>query len=191
MIAAGIDDALTALRAPGTALPDFADYVPCKPGLYAIYADSSVWQTLMLGPPPDARPLYVGKAQDSLAARDLRTHFGDGRTGWSTVRRSLAALLREPLGLSARPRDLVKPNRFANYGLAPAHDARLTTWMHEHLRLAIWVTEQRASLGDIEGAILSEWRPPLNLKEVTTPWRTQVKAARVAMAVEAEDYAAR
>src|SRR5579859_3831532 len=68
--------------------------VPDRPGLYAIYGESRTWRELGLGAPPDGRPLYLGKAEDSLASRDLKTHFGDGRTGQSTVRRSFAALLR-------------------------------------------------------------------------------------------------
>jgi hypothetical protein len=64
--------------------------VPGRPGLYAIYGGATTWNELGLGEPPDGRPLYIGKAEDSLVTRDLKTHFGDGRTGQSTVRRSFA-----------------------------------------------------------------------------------------------------
>jgi len=112
-----VGDALRDLarKAP---LDQAAPRVPARPGLYAIYGDADTWQQLGLGDPPDERPLYVGKAEASLVARDLATHFGDGRTGSSTVRRSFAALLREPLRLTARPRNPERPERFANYGLA-------------------------------------------------------------------------
>jgi len=76
--------------------------VPAAPGLYAIYGNGDVWEELGLGDPPDGRPLYVGKAEDSLASRDLKTHLGNGRTGSSTVRRSFAALLRDS-GLQPAP----------------------------------------------------------------------------------------
>ena len=79
-----------------------ADSVPDRPGLYAIYGDAQTWSELGLGEPPDMHPLYVGKAEASLVTRDLRTHFSDGPTGQSTVRRSFAALLREELSLEAR-----------------------------------------------------------------------------------------
>jgi hypothetical protein len=82
--------------------------------------------------------LYVGKAEDSLASRDLKTHFGDGRTGQSTVRRSFAALLHDTLGLPGFPRNIDTPAYFSNYGLSASDDATLTTWMREHLRLAVW-----------------------------------------------------
>jgi hypothetical protein len=184
-----IDDVFDALAGPGIVLAGAEDQPPSAAGLYAIYGDQMVWKALRLGVPPDRRPLYVGKAEDSLAVRDLRTHFGDGRTGSSTVRRSFAALLREPLKLAAQPRNPEKPERFANYGLPPEHDARLTAWMRQHLRLAIWATDHRATLGGIEVAVLAAWRPPLNLKDVVTPWQAQVKVARAMMAAEARLHA--
>jgi hypothetical protein len=120
-----IGDVLDALAGPGIVLAGAEDHLPSTAGLYAIYGDQVAWKALGLGVPPDRRPLYVGKAEDSVAVRDLRTHFGDGRTGSSTVRRSFAALLREPLRLAAQPRNPEKPERFANYGLPPESDARL------------------------------------------------------------------
>lgn len=165
-------------------------HVPARAGLYAIYGDADTWQQLGLGDPPDERPLYVGKAEASLVTRDLATHFGDGRTGSSTVRRSFAALLREPLRLMARPRNSKRPERFANYGLAPEHDASLTAWMRESLELAVWPkpTECKLALAQIEVEILAQLLPPLNLKDVRTPWTAQVKAARAGMAEDARHW---
>jgi len=53
-------------------------YVPPRPGLYAIHGAAGVWRDLGLGDPPGDRPLYVGKAEDNLVSRDLKTHFGNG-----------------------------------------------------------------------------------------------------------------
>jgi hypothetical protein len=71
--------------------------VPRQPGLYAIHADADVWEQLGLALPPNPRPLYAGKAERSLAGRDINTHFVSGRTGSSTLRRVLAGLLAQPL----------------------------------------------------------------------------------------------
>ena len=92
-LASYVRDAMATLG-HGNALPLTAAVgaVPDRPGLYAIHASPQTWRELGLGDPPDGRPLYVGKAEDSLVTRDLKTHFGDGRTGHSTVRRSFAAL---------------------------------------------------------------------------------------------------
>lgn len=165
--------------------------VPGRPGLYAIYGDATTWSELELGAPPDGRPLYVGKAEDSLVTRDLKTHFGDGRTGQSTVRRSFAALLHDTLGLHGLPRNPAKPGYFSNYGLSAAHDGALTRWMKERLEIAVWgkPVDCAFSLGEIEGALLRELQPPLNLRDVVTPWTLQVKAARAVMAEEARGAA--
>jgi hypothetical protein len=165
--------------------------VPAGPGLYAVYGGAETWSELGLGDPPDDRPLYVGKAEDSLITRDVSTHFGNGRTGSSTVRRSLAALLREPLRLSALPRNPKRPERFANYGLSREHDERLTGWMRMNLELAVWPKRDdcQFSLLQAERVLLRQLLPPLNLKDVTTPWTAQVKAARAAMARDARAWA--
>ena len=91
-LASFVAQARSALERPGP-LAGAEDRVPGRPGLYAIYGDATTWEELGLGQPSDDRALYVGKAEDSLVSRDLKTHFGDGRTGQSTVRRSFAALL--------------------------------------------------------------------------------------------------
>lgn len=180
------DEARAALR-QGYPLSDAASTVPNRPGLYAIHAGVATWDELGLGDPPDGRPLYVGKAEDSLVARDIKTHFGDGRTGQSTVRRSFAALLHDALGLRGIPRNPAKPHHFANYGLSAAHDAALTRWMREHLELAAWPKPSTCefSLAEVEGALVLELEPPLNLQGVVTSWTARVKAARVVMANEA------
>ena len=163
--------------------------MPDVGGLYAIYGEARAWRELALGDPPDDRPLYVGKAEDSLIARDVKTHFVNGRTGSSTLRRSFAALLREPLDLRAQPRNPTKPERFANYGLAKGDDERLTTWMRGRLTLAVWTKQPGVALADVERAMLAAWKPPLNLKDVTTPWRGQVSTARKLMVADARRWA--
>ncbi|MEW6581907.1 MAG: GIY-YIG nuclease family protein [Actinomycetota bacterium] len=185
------DLAREALR-QGRPLSNAASAVPSCPGLYAIHADVATWAELGLGDPPDRRPLYVGKAEDSLLTRDVKTHFGDGRTGRSTVRRSFAALLHDALGLRGIPRNPAKPGYFANYGLSAAHDAALTRWMREHLELAVWPKPSTCEvpLADIEGALLLELEPPLNLLGVVTSWTARVKAARAVMKDEARAWMA-
>ena len=69
--------------------------VPDAAGLYAIYGSAETWKLLGLADPTHENPLYIGKAEVSLVSRDLETHFKSGRTGQSTLRRSVAALLRD------------------------------------------------------------------------------------------------
>jgi hypothetical protein len=156
--------------------------------LYAVHAAPAVWVELGLGKPPDDRPLYVGKSESSLVARDLRQHFGDGRTGSSTLRRSFAALLSDRLDLHAIPRNPSKPAYFSNYGLSPADDARLTAWMRAKLRLATWPSDADTHLATIELQVIRHWKPPLNLQGVTTPWSALMSARRASMATQARAW---
>lgn len=176
---------LGSLEDHGVSFNEFRASVAPAPGLYAVHGDSQAWERLGLATAGDGRPLYVGKAERSLAGRDVHTHFRSGRTGSSTLRRSLAALLRDPLDLRAQPRNPAPPGHFANYGLEPAGDERLTAWMCEHLRLATWTASVDLFLGDLETAVLAALQPPLNIDKVRTPWRAQVRAARKRMSEEA------
>ncbi len=190
-MSAEISVVLDALSQPRWAILDARDKLPKSLGLYAAHADKAIWEELGLGAAPDARPLYVGKAEESVVSRDVGTHFSNGRTGSSTLRRSFAALLRERLLLKGMPRNPKKPGYFANYGVSEADDRKLTEWMSRHLLLAAWGAPKGAILMPIEKAVMRAWLPPLNLKDVVTPWTAQVKAARTVMADQAREWARR
>lgn len=180
--------AKAALSTPGRQLDDPDLIARDGPGLYAIYGSREVWEALGLGPPPDARPLYVGKAEKSVVKRDVHQHFRTGKTGSSTVRRTLAAFLRVALGLRAQPRNPKKPAHFPSYSLEKTGDERLTQWMLANLRLALWLRPDQGELRLIEGELLEHWQPPLNGQGVKTPWSDQRSAARKLMADEARAW---
>jgi len=186
--------AVTALAGPPISIKAAVDgAVPDQPGLYAVYGAAHVWRLLGLGKPPDERPLYVGKAEDSLVSRDLKTHFASGTTGRSSLRRSLAALLAASgeLALVAMPRRAhdPEPAKWTHYALEAPGDRQLTDWMGACLRIAVWLAPAETVLRPVENAAISHWLPPLNLTGVPTPWTAQVKAARVEMAERAKAWA--
>jgi hypothetical protein len=184
------DAALMDLAGPASPLEAARSRVPEGPGLYAIHGDAHTWRELGLGHPADDRPLYVGKAEASLIARDLNTHFGRGRTGSSTVRRSVAALLRGTLGLTGVPRNPERPERPANFGLTDAHDRMLGEWMASRLSLATWSKPAECdSLLAVERVLLAHWKPPLNLRDNVSPWKADLLAARRRMADDARRWA--
>lgn len=183
-----LEAALGSLAGPLLAMADAERAVPSAPGIYAFHGDAKVWRQLGLGEPPDDRPLYVGKAERSLAARDVRTHFSTGKTGSSTLRRSLAGLLVDALELHGRPRNIENPEGFANFGLEPAGDERLTEWMFEHLRIGVWPSSDGVVLDEIETAVLARLLPPLNLDKVATRWRAQVRSGRRRLADQARAW---
>ncbi|MEZ7757069.1 hypothetical protein O5Y58_16255 [Microbacterium paraoxydans] len=185
-----VNDAIAALTGQRWSIVDAQDHVPPLPGLYAIYGHEQAWRDLSLDP-QSGRPLYIGKSEDSLVARELNGHFAANpahapRTGSSTVRRSFAALLRETLDLHAVPRNLVKPERFSNYALAGGGDARLTAWMHARLSIAVWAAPMQRTwaLNDVETLAIAAFTPPINISK--NPGKlTRLSRARAAMAAEA------
>lgn len=155
-----------------------------------MHGGASTWQALGLGAPPDERPLYVGKAERSLVARDLNTHFATGTTGRSSPRRSFAALLVDDLRLVAMPRQPANPEpRKWCHALEEPGDSRLTEWMRAHLKLAVWASPPGVNLATIEGAVMRACLPPLNLVGVTTPWTSEIRQARAALAEGAKEWA--
>lgn len=168
---------------------DATHLVPKAPGLYAFYGDEQAWSDVGLVPAFDDQPLYIGKAEKSLNGRDIGTHFATGKTGSSTVRRSLAALLAAKLDLVAVPRNLAKPDGSANYSLASASDDCLSEWMEERLVLATWVKPDGLVLDQVETAVLQRLRPPLNLDKVGEP-RDRLRRARAALATASRNWSA-
>jgi GIY-YIG catalytic domain-containing protein len=182
----------TLSQGPRLFMPEAVDGgVPDAAGLYAIYGDSGVWHTLGLENAPDGRPLYVGKSEDSLVLRDLNTHFATGETGWSSPRRSFAALLAGALELSAIPRRAAnpEPKKYSCYALEEPGDESLSSWMHEHLSLAVWASPPGVDLATVEVSVMRALKPPLNLSGVEQPWKKQVKEARKVLASEARRWA--
>ena len=169
----------TALSAPRHTLLEAAGNVP---GLYAIYGDPAGWLELGLGNPPPGAALYVGKTE--------AVPFRSVRTAQSPVRRSFAALLRDPLALRGIPRNQTKPERLSDFALSEEHDVMLTEWMDAHLETAVWTTPPEcAVLGEIEVAVLKRWSPPLNLRDNRSTWGALVSAAHKMMASDARTWA--
>lgn len=163
------------------------------PGLYAVYAKDVSRVRRELGPEVPVGEdglLYVGKAERSLAVRDVRQHFGTGKTGRSTVRRTFAALLEHSALLWPVPRAGGEPpnKRPATFDLSERSEEALTQWMVDHLVLRVWAPDAPVALGDIEKQVITAWRPPLNLTHAGP--RPHIKAARawmVALAAAQEE----
>lgn len=171
--------------APGGVKAVTADGVefPKGRGLYAISeaTPSCVEAGTLDAPVGPGGLLYVGKAEKSLTRRDVRQHFGTGKTGWSTVRRSFAALLRDQLGLVPVPRSTASATSTApaTFALTGESDLRLTTWMTEHLALRVWTPPSNVVLAAVERELIADLNPPLNLTHAGP--RPLLKAARKAM----------
>lgn len=166
-------------------------HVADAPGLYAIYGSIETWHQLGLGDPPTFRPLYVGKAEESVRIRDLKQHFSSGKTGQSTVRRTFAALLRRAYGFRGVPRDKSTPGKWSHYALDDAHEIALTEWMRTNLTLAVWAKPiECGDLHAVEKGVLAKVVPALNIQDnPKSLWRAAVRKARKAMAEDAKAWA--
>lgn len=175
--------------APGGVEAVAADGVvfPKGRGLYAIseVTPSCVEAGTLDAPVGPGGLLYVGKAEKSLTRRDVRQHFGIGKTGRSTVRRSFAALLRDELGLVPVPRATASATSTApaTFALTGESDLRLTTWMTEHLALRVWTPPSNVVLAAVEREVIGDLNPPLNLTHAGP--RPLLKVVRKAMVAAA------
>jgi hypothetical protein len=139
-----------------------------KPGLYAF---SLAKKSSLKEFGKSNQIIYIGKAEDSLRQRDLNTHFKDGRTGHSTLRRSIGAILKNELKAIAFSRygTFDNPN-IDNYKFDSKAEAKLSNWMKENLHIGYWeydFTKENKPLHEIEEQLIIKLKPTLNLDKRT------------------------
>lgn len=163
----GMAQALLAQRAPAETLRP-----PSSPGVYAIFARAGT--PLALANMHPERLLYVGITESSL---ELRSHFEHGNSGFSTLRRTLGAILRTELDLTAVPRGLGSSrSNVTNYRFSEGGEGRLSDWMRAFLEWSFVATSDDAA--GSETALIAAFRPPLNLKGWPNPRRAEFMELR-------------
>jgi hypothetical protein len=162
-----IAELLAELLAEPVGAGDVRTLAPTAAGLYAWWASPLVLPALK-GPAhpstPNLRLLYIGLAT-KLRSRLTSNHLG--RSGSSTLRRTLAGFLLDDEQYRTRWTDRVV--------LVDDDERRLTEWMIEHL-LVTWC--EYTTPRDVEQAIIQSLRPPLNVQYASGPARELVQAAR-------------
>ena len=129
-----------------------------EPGVYALFLTPR--GALPGIAEPGSGALYI-RSSSNLAQREFDTHFAAGETGFSTVRRSLGALLRDELSLKPGPRGTgTSKTNYTNYRFDEEGERRLTDWMREHLRVAVVAT---SSPPEVEAELIAVAHPLLNL----------------------------
>jgi hypothetical protein len=130
-----VDEPVRALLTPLPALDDAVGALGREPGLVAWWGSTAVLPEVggsVHPADPSYRLLLVG---DATMLRNRVTRQDLYRTGVSTLRRALAGLLLDELGLA--------PTWAADVILPRADEERLTTWMRTHLRLSWCGCEDR------------------------------------------------
>lgn len=157
--------------------------VTSAPGVYALFLKDL--SSLKPFEPGRDGLIYVGRSSD-LAQRDLKIHFDSEKTGFSTLRRSLGAILKRCLNLSAVPRSSepsesnVRCYRFVRDG-----EDSLTEWMRRNLEVSVFIVGNPRPL---EADLISCIQPLLNLKGWHNPYRQEIKALRKICADEARSH---
>lgn len=152
--------------------------LPTVPGFYAWWVTPGALPTVPRHPHPaagtDLDLLYVGIAprsassQQTVRSRVLHNHLG-GTTGSSTFRLSLAALLMD----TERFTPVARGKKFV---LVPEENRRLTEWQLVNLAIT-WC--EASEPWNIEGALIDELNPPLNVAEnASHPFHATIRAAR-------------
>ena len=151
---------------------------PKAPGLYAWWVAPGALPGITGPQHPcgDGRELaYVGLASD-LRRRIGGNHIG-GRTGQSTLRRGLAALLLTSEGFATR-------RQGSKVVLLPDDEVRLSGWMRRHLRVC-WAEHPEPAL--VEEAVIARMGSPMNVAfNRAHPLYPVVTAARSAYRASAD-----
>lgn len=155
--------------------------VPRARGVYAIFLREAA--TLPLD---NIRPnglIYIGSSKD-LAGRHLDNHFKSGGSRFSTLRRSIGALLNDELQLVAIPRGGPKDRlRFTNYCFTSDGEERLTAWMIENLEVGVCPLDIDPKA--IEAQLILELTPLLCLTKWANPLARYIKELRKTCADQA------
>ena len=172
----GIHRRLVASRAALNAMS-----VPARSGVYAIFLRAEAQFPIEMTTAD--RIIYVGSSID-LATREYSNHFSSTGTGFSTLRRSVGALLKEKLSLSAIPRGSGgTESNYTNYRFEAAGEDRLTKWMETNLEVSVCPVD--GDLESVEQTLITALEPVLCLKGWENPYAKSIKASRKTCADEA------
>jgi hypothetical protein len=142
-----------------------------EPGVYALFLTN---RTALPGLTVESDVLYVGMTESSL---EVRNHFSHSNSGFSSPRRTLGALLREKLKLKALPRAPgLSLSNVKNYRFSDEGEERLTAWMDSYLTYGLCPVD--AHVREIEGRLIGELKPSLNLTKWRNPQARQLRALR-------------
>ncbi|KCZ88341.1 GIY-YIG nuclease family protein [Hyphomonas johnsonii] len=153
---------------------------PAEKGFYAIYLKHGV--SLARTRTPDDGLLYIGMTEAGFAARD---HFRpQNGTSSSTFRRSVGAILKSRLSLTALPRDRSgRWQSYYHYRFNDPGEAALSEWMFQSLNVARVPFDNDILAAEIK--LIAALEPPLNLTHWPNPQRDDIMCLRRICAIEA------
>ena len=117
--------------------------------------------------------IYIGKSK----TLELRNHFVTKHSGFSTLRRSIGAILKVKLNLSAEPRSKgCSKTNYRNFRFSGEGEKHLTEWMQSNLEYSIFAID--GDLASLESNLIVENEPTLNLTEYENSQKHYVQHLR-------------
>ena len=147
-------------------IPDHPD-----PGVYAIFAkDPDRLPGIVL---PSSGLGYVGRSSNL----ERRNHFKAIHSGFHSPRRSIGAILKTELCLTAIPRAPgASETNYKNFRFTDDGEQRLSQWMRSNLEYAIYPFD--GDINQLETQLIRENEPPLNLTKWRNPQKQKIQALR-------------
>ncbi len=154
-----------------------------KPGIYALFyigKDKFPISDFVI---PDHQIIYIGKTEKSQKSRDADTHFKTGKTGSSTVRKSIGALLSQTQNIIPVIRNLsdVEKGRTSHYKFDQDSEEIVTQWMTDNLSVAFFeYPKSKEEINSLETDIIRSIYPVLNIdhKNDQNPHKTLISSLR-------------
>lgn len=136
-----------------------------KPGIYAIFYNGKYLPHIEKAIKND-EIIYIGKTESSQLKRNANTHFASGKTGSSTVRKSIGAILKKKLSLIPIPRndsDYAK-GRKSHFKFDDEGELSLTEWMKTNLSISYYeYPKPRNEIESLEYHLINSEVPILNI----------------------------
>lgn len=165
------------------------------PGIYAFFYIGNDFP--LLGDSVSKHQIiYIGKTESSQEKRDSKTHFTTGKTGSSTVRKSIGSILCFQENLKPIPRndsDYAK-RRFSHFKFDNASEMKITDWMKNNMALSFYeYPESKEKIDKLETEIIKQLKPILNIdhKNPENPYLNQIKQLRkncASIAIKNSDF---
>ena len=152
------------------------------PGIYAFFYIGNNFP--LLGDSVSKHQIiYIGKTESSQEKRDSKTHFTTGKTGNSTVRKSIGSILCSQENLTPIPRNDsdYEAGRFSHFKFDAPSEKIITNWMKNNFALSFYeYPESKKLIDKLETEIIKQLKPILNIdhKNPENPYKDQIKKIR-------------
>lgn len=133
--------------------------------------------------------IYIGKTESNQEKRDAKTHFATGKTGSSTVRKSIGSILNSSITLNPIPRNEIdfEKRRFSHFKFDSISEEKITEWMKSNLGLAFFeYPKSKIEIDNLETELINYVCPILNIsKNIKNKYRLEISSLRANLAKKA------